>query len=332
MNRVWHILGMVFIMGGSSWGIIFHPDGEPNLATWTDRPPQALVGRWGSNASCVAISPNCVITTQHQGVSTGIPVVLDGKTYQVRRLWLHETADLCVAELNDADLRHYVTLNDSSDEIGSLLVIAGYGNGRGAILQTFGIVYGYEYDRLSNETLRLGTNRIDSVASRAESEDTLVADFDGLLRADSTQYECIPAQYDSGGGWFLFRDSAWKLAGLSQSVESHYEQGHHGDPEYLIPYQAWFNTRSYPVRPDPDQVQAVRIQPYLSWIKAILCHARGGDINQDGAVNLLDFAVVAEFWSRCDCLVNRECSGADREPDGDVDFEDLSCLIEHWLP
>jgi len=37
--------------------IVFHPDGEPNLATWSDRPPKDVVGSWSSGASCVAISP-----------------------------------------------------------------------------------------------------------------------------------------------------------------------------------------------------------------------------------------------------------------------------------
>ncbi len=56
------------------WGIVLHTDNEPNLATWVDRPSTGVVGRWGTNASCVAIAPNYVITTRHQGISSGTTV------------------------------------------------------------------------------------------------------------------------------------------------------------------------------------------------------------------------------------------------------------------
>ena len=51
---------------GSAWGIVLHPDGEPNLPAWTHRPHADVVGRWASSASCTAVSSNCVMTTQHQ--------------------------------------------------------------------------------------------------------------------------------------------------------------------------------------------------------------------------------------------------------------------------
>jgi hypothetical protein len=330
MTGVMKIFTLLF-MCGSSWGVIFHPDGEPNLATWTDRPPQAVVGRWGGNASCVAVSANCVITTRHQGVSMGVPVVVDGSTYRISRLWLHDSADLCIAELEGAHFQHIVPLVDNSNEVGSSMVIAGYGNGRGGILQTSDIVYGYGYDRLANMTLRMGTNRIDSITTNKDGMAILVADFDGLSRKGSTPYECIPAIYDSGGGWFILQDTKWKLAGLCESVESHYQEGHEDDPQYLIPYEAWFGNKSDPLRADPDLFGAVRIQPYVGWIKPILCQAHGGDFNQDGSIDLQDFAIVAEYWSRSDCRLTQDCMGADSEPDGDVDFEDLSCFIQNWL-
>jgi hypothetical protein len=321
----------LLLICGSSWGIIFHPDGEPDLSAWADRPPDAVVGRWGSNASCVAISPNCVITTQHQGVSTAVPVVLDGQTWRISRLWLHDSADLCIAQLDGAHLQQYVAPVETGNEAGSSVVIAGVGNGRSGLLQTSGVVYGYGYDRLPNTTLRMGTNRIDSITKNSDGIDLLIADFDGLSRKGSTLYECVPASYDSGGGWFIQQDSEWKLAGLSEWVESHYEEGHQDDPQYLIPYEAWFASRSSPLRPDPDLFGAVRIQPFVEWIKPILCQAHGGDLNQDGSVDLRDFAVIAEFWSRSDCRLTQECMGADTESDGDVDLDDLSCFLKFWL-
>ena len=61
-------------------GVVLHPAGEPNLATM-DKPDSNIVGRWGSNASCVPIAPNFVITTQHQSSTAGIDVVINGTTY-----------------------------------------------------------------------------------------------------------------------------------------------------------------------------------------------------------------------------------------------------------
>jgi hypothetical protein len=331
-----HVITIVLFMGGSSWGIIFHPAGEPDRATWTDRPPESVVGRWGNNASCVAISPNCVITTRHQGCNIRIPVVMGGQTYRISRLWLHDTADLCVAELDGAHWNRFVALNEDPYETGSPCVIAGYGMGRGALRQTAGLVYGYAYDGLANETLRMGTNRIDGLARQTDSgdpiPDTLVADFDGLLRKDSTPWECIPAVYDSGGGWFVSKGSAWKLAGLSQSVEVHYVEGHQDDPNFLIPYEAWFAKKSNPILPDPDLFESVRIYPYVPWIKPILSQALKADFNLDGIVNYSDFALLSEYWNLPGCQEIEGCPQMESTPsDGALDLADLVVFAEHWL-
>jgi len=261
---------------------------------------------------------------------------MEGQTYRISRLWLHETADLCVAELDGANWNRFVTLNEDPNEIGSPCVIAGFGMGRGAQRQTAGLVYGYAYDRLANDTLRMGTNRIDGLARRPDSgdlnPDCLVADFDGLLRDDSTPYECIPAVYDSGGGWFVSKGSAWKLAGLSQSVEVHYVEGHQDDPNYLIPYEAWFAKKSNPVLPDPDHFQALRIYPYVSWIKPILSQALKADFNLDGIVNYGDFALLSEYWILPGCPQIEGCPQMESTPsDGYLDLADLVAFAEHWL-
>lgn len=43
-----------------AWGVVLHPDNEPNLATWTGKPHNDVVGRWGTNASCVVVAPNYI--------------------------------------------------------------------------------------------------------------------------------------------------------------------------------------------------------------------------------------------------------------------------------
>jgi beta-glucanase (GH16 family) len=56
------------------------------------------------------------------------------------------------------------------------------------------------------------------------------------------------------------------------------------------------------------------------------------DLNGDGTVNMADFAILASNWLRDDCgSANSNCSGADYQPDGIVDIEDLYYLSLFWL-
>jgi hypothetical protein len=56
------------------------------------------------------------------------------------------------------------------------------------------------------------------------------------------------------------------------------------------------------------------------------------DLNGDGTVNMADFAILANNWLRNDCgSANDNCDGADYQPDGRVDFEDLYYLSLFWL-
>jgi hypothetical protein len=53
-----------------------------------------------------------------------------------------------------------------------------------------------------------------------------------------------------------------------------------------------------------------------------------GDLNYDCAVRLDDFAELAAWWLRQDCL---ECGGADFSGDNLVALDDLVIFAEHWL-
>jgi len=205
------------LIASESFAIILHPSGEPDLSSWVDRPDPNALGRWRSNASCVAVSRNCVVTTQHQGGSTG-QVVIGGSTYNIGQIWDHNDADLRVVKLQNANLAHFVELYADTNETGKQIVIGGYGKGRSSILQNLGTTYGYTRDSAGNSTLRLCTNKINStgVAGDSYTSNIIVADFDGLNEGDSTVYEGTIAAYDSGGGWFTKDGSIWKLAGLSR--------------------------------------------------------------------------------------------------------------------
>ncbi len=80
------VFGLCAVLAGPAHGVILHDDSDPVPGGTVNRPVDALVGRWGSNASCVVVSPNHVITTQHQGGSPGTNVVIGGVKYVVAQV------------------------------------------------------------------------------------------------------------------------------------------------------------------------------------------------------------------------------------------------------
>ena len=56
------------------------------------------------------------------------------------------------------------------------------------------------------------------------------------------------------------------------------------------------------------------------------------DINNDGRVNVEDFAALAIWWDNEDaCSSPGWCGGADFNMSGTVDFTDLTYFVENWL-
>jgi len=329
------INAFLFWQAGSATGIVLHPDGEPNLVTWTDRPHDNVVGRWGHYACCVPISSNCIITNRHVGGGINIPVEIDGCTYNIAEIWDHNSADLRLVKLYGANLENFVGIYQSTDEVGKHFVIAGYGDIRGQLLQEQDITYGYQWDDSGNGTLRFGTNRILLTVNDSNIEglisDIIVADFDGLGEGFSTYYECIAADHDSGCGWFIKVGNAWEVVGLTRAVEVHYEQGHEGDPNYAIYEQAWFRDSNDPNLLDPDYFDAVRLSSYTQWLNDTIPEVLPGDLNGDDYVDFSDFAVFAQYWLSYDCKAPNWCLRADFEPDGDVDWADLAEFTNYWL-
>ncbi len=244
-----------------AFGVIMHPGGEPE-DDWTGRPHKDVVGRWGSNASCVAIAPNYIITTRHQGGGTGTTVYIGGDPltggdpYTIAQIWNHPTADIRIVKLNNANLTNYVSLytetSEIDDEIGKNFVIGGFGKGRGDDLETGGtppVVYGYLWEGSNNETQRWGTNIVDNAFTKVAGSYTsyvLKADFD----ESDTAFEASPTEWDSGGGWFINVGGEWQLAALSAYVE-------HLDETRF---------RNTGGNTDPDWSQGIRISPYSEWI------------------------------------------------------------------
>ena len=294
--------------GKAAVGVVLHPGGEPNLAVWKDRPDANVVGRWGNNASCVAVSSNSIITTRHQGGGVGTSVAIGGNTYSVEQIWNYSDADLRVAKLSGANLTSFVSLYTNTDEESKSIVIGGYGKGRGSILDD----YGYTWAGSSNQIQRWGQNTIDynSIGGGGGYISYVIgADFDGHGTPGAEEYEAVIAEWDSGGGWFIYDSNSneWKAAGLSHGVE------HFGE--------SWYDP--------PDGMDAVRISSYAAWIFGII-HPPG-DLTGDDWVDFADFAVFAQYWLHTDCQPPDWCAGADHEPDGDVDWTDLKAIADGWL-
>ena len=249
MKRILVFLA-VLMAAGSAYGMVTYQDIYPS-----SRPSDAVMGRWGSNASCVVIGPNFVITTRHQGGGVGTAVVVAGATYRVSEV-IDSAYDLRLARLvrldgSPADLTTFVPVysGSSSSATSSATVIGGYGKGRGSDLVTNGVTYGYAWSGSSNTTLRWGTNTIDTVYGSY-----LYADFDAFGISGSTAYEAAIAEWDSGGGWFIMDSltGRWSVVGLSAGTE-------HGGA-------SWFRNATNPSKLDPDSMYAVNLIRSADWI------------------------------------------------------------------
>ncbi|MHB0946844.1 MAG: hypothetical protein ACYC3B_06705 [Sedimentisphaerales bacterium] len=327
---VW-LYAAILLMPTVGMGIILHPDGEPNLLTWTDRPASAVVGKWSSNASFVVVSPKWILTVRHQNTNPAT-VNIDAVTYNCiyNPLWIGGpagNADIRLVRLKNSDGSDpnlvYAPLYTSTNEVNRDICLGGYGKYRGDTLYLNDEPYGYAWAGTSNNILRWGQNKIDGytdVNSSPYYSETLFADFD----LNGEPYEAAPAKWDSGGGWFINQGGVWKVAALSSNVEKADETR--------------FDDPNTPQKNDPDNFWGIRISSYAAWINEIIAaDCNGvleveGDLNSDCKVNFFDFAVFANQWLRTDCESgNNYCQGAAFDPDNDVDIVDLAIFAENWL-
>lgn len=269
-----------------SYGVILHNDAQP-----ADRPGDAVIGRWGTNGSCVAVAPEYVITTAHQGGDAGTAVVLGGVAYAIEGIVSHPTADLRVVKIRNTDgspaaLTDYAGLYGGRDEIGGQFVLGGFGKGRGGELQTGGLTYGYSWASEGNLTERWGTNKVKGALVH-DGTYVLKTDFTGPSDAGATACEATPADYDSGGGWFFEVGGDWYVAALTRGAE------HSGE--------SWFRDSGNPTVPHADLSEAVRISSYADWIQQQIPNPPSV-IPEPGTVSLLIVGL-------CGMLVRRRHKG-----------------------
>lgn len=277
------------------------------------------MGRWSFNASCVAVSPNYIVTVRHQGGGVGTSVYFSGQEYKVAQEWnepngdgIGNPADLRVCRItkiggNPANLSVYSPLHTGSTG-NKDITIGGYGKGRGTP-----VTGGYQWLGSNNLTFRWGENKTDSaeetITTGTYDSICVKFDFDFIGRT----YEAAVAEWDSGGGIFI-NFGGWKLLGLSAYV-------HTVGASYYSP---------------ADTNWGIRIATYATWIQSLLiepsCTALPGDVTGDCQVNITDLNILATRWLDTPCnSTNQYCAGADLNRDGQVDLDDFARLAADWL-
>ena len=190
-------------------------------------PVDAVVGRWASNASVVAVSSTHIITTRHQGFGLGTIVKINGVDYVAAEITNEPTnADLRVVRIETlggdaAGLTDFVSIYAGTDEVSQTHVLGGFGDGRGNDIIVGPDLVGYDWDGTQG-TQRWGANVVtgsdDDVAIGSRTNDVLFATFEGP--GDGIAGEATIADGDSGGGWFINDGGEWKVAALNQTVEN----------------------------------------------------------------------------------------------------------------
>lgn len=222
------LTGLTVFAASQASAIIVHPADDPPNGLST--PPADVLGRWASNASAVAIDPNYIITTRHQGSGVGANVTFGGTTYVAAEIFnLSGSVDARVVRIEAlgggaANLSDFVSIYEGSSEVSSTLVIGGFGDGRGANLDLSPPpgTDAYQWDGVRG-TQRWGANEITATGDDVNVfgswvNDTLEAVFEAP--GNGVSVEATIADGDSGGGWFIDAGGGnWQVAALSQAVE-----------------------------------------------------------------------------------------------------------------
>jgi hypothetical protein len=302
--------------------VVLHPDtGMGEQVPADQRPPDGAVARWSSSATGAVISPNHVITTNHQGGGVGTSVYVNGVRYVVAAWYRDGVSDFKVARIatpggEPANLTDYARIYGSLNEVGKTAVIGGYGDGRGETRLRNNQPYAYAWDGASNTVLRWGRNVFDGYAYKSGggwSSQVLKTDFDDVGIGAHVTWEAATADHDSGAPWFLQVSGKWYVAALTRSTE------HLGS--------TWFRSYGDPSRPDPELMDAVRVGWYRNWINYVVYDLLSGDANCDGTVGIADLNVVADYYGK---LGGANWMEGDFNGDHSVGIADLVALADRY--
>ncbi|MCC6238898.1 MAG: PEP-CTERM sorting domain-containing protein [Phycisphaerales bacterium] len=251
-------------------GVVIHPVDD---SATISGPNALVVGKWGSNASAVAIGANYAITARHQGGGVGSTVKFGSTNYTVAEVFNIGSVDLRVVrlELNNqpANLTQWVNIYDGAGSlIGEEFTVGGYGKTRDAELQFGGDTYGYSVTSAYSSSPVFGRNVI--VAELADqtpkdspyTSDVLAALFDGPNSSYAIEGEAMLAAGDSGGGWFVWNTTAgeWQVAAVSAYT------GHQEVNKNQSASQALFAAYNNASIAAPDGLYGIDLKDYRSAI------------------------------------------------------------------
>jgi hypothetical protein len=269
-------LGLALLFCRRAGAVILYPEDDAAAGT-IPRPAGDVVGQWSTNASCVAIRPNYVLTTRHQGGGVGTTVTFGGTQYVVAEEIPVGNADLRIARLTTptgqpANLTDFVPVYNGNDNAVQVFTVGGFGRGRGAALTDPGnATYGYQWatGTNTNDTLRFGRNTIDGTDTVVPSQgqpftsDVLRGDFD-RRGPTAVPFEAMIAEFDSGSGWFVENGPGnWQVRGLSAYV-GHDETVNKDEPANEALFASHLNA-SFDA---PDGMEAIRLGSYADFINA----------------------------------------------------------------
>jgi len=314
--------------------IVVYPQDKMLKLSSPEAPPPNIVGRWSYNASCVAISPNYIITTRHQGGGVGTTIYFNGQPYYVIKCWnadtvvTGKTTDIRVCriakkiatnEYRPANLTEYAPVQQEPNEIGNFFWLGGYGKTRGDALSDQEGPYAYQWSGDNNCSLTWGENLIQGFGNYSYDvyfAPLLIATFSDPADplSNATEHEAAMAEWDSGGGWFMYEDNTWKVIALSASVTSV------GKSQFRSP---------------SDHLYAVRVSSFSSWINDIIntydcIDYPDYDINSDCQVNTLDLAILGTQWLNTSADADFNPS-ADLNKDNKINMADLYIISQSWL-
>jgi autotransporter-associated beta strand protein len=248
-------------LAGPAFGLVLFPTDEAAPAL---HPNDAVIGQWyepsgALKGSCVAIGSSYVLTTRHQGGEPGYSVTIGGVNYPVLETFDDYSIDIRIARIA-ANLTYTVAPYTDNKELFKTLVLGGFGRVRGADITSGSLTYGYQWGDPS-PAVRWGANRVDGISTgsyRGLTSDVLLGHFDALGLANHRASEAAPAEFDSGGGWFIDVSTDgtgdWRLAGLSRFTE---RAG-----------ATWFKNADGTYH--ADVFDGIRVRSYAGWINGVI--------------------------------------------------------------
>jgi len=302
------ILLLILLSNIFSFGIVLHPEGEPN-ESWIDKPLDSVLAKVGS-CSGVVIHPQYILTVDHFSVSYSTAIYVDNQIYYPEEIYSHENKDIRLIKVEDANFLDFVDIPEqdlmSEEYLDKNVIIGGFGESRGEEVYASYDAYllvGYSWSG-SRGNLLWGTNEIDSY-----SPSSISVYFNELFK---TPYECGLAVGDSGGGCFYYSNGQWWTIALGQSVHfygyDYFLNPYADDPNFLGTFNSF-----------------IRIYPMRGWIESIIYKA---DFDKDGYVDELDLMLFSEDWlAPEDNVFNYR---ADINRDGYVNFLDFAIFASEW--